>query len=214
MKKDFFTCPDTINESELYGFSWIESVLAIPSPLVCVTSYKENGLPNATMQSWCEFDGNEGFHVLFSAVNKWSHMYSSVMKTKQFAVNFPSSDVFMKCMATIQNNDYDIDEITASGLTAVPASRINAPLIEECFLSLECELEWAKEVSEAGNHFVFCAKVIGIHMDEERYNADKLGRYGETGYLYNIHRPTNPDTGEALKTGVGVIHLLGDYSKL
>ncbi|MGN0554015.1 MAG: flavin reductase family protein [Oscillospiraceae bacterium] len=214
MKKDFFNCPDTINESELYGFSWIESVLAIPSPLVCVTSYKENGLPNATMQSWCEFDGNEGFHVLFSAVNKHTHMYASVMKTKQFVVNFPSKDVFMKCMSTIENNYYDEDEITAAGLTAVPASKVNAPLIKECFLNLECELEWAKEVSEVGNHYVFCAKIIGFHMDEEHYNADKLGRYGETGYLYNIHKPINPDTGKALETQVGVIHKLGTYDKL
>ena len=37
----------------------------------------------------------------------------------------------------------DEDEITAAGLTAVPASKVNAPLIKECFLNLECELEWA-----------------------------------------------------------------------
>jgi flavin reductase (DIM6/NTAB) family NADH-FMN oxidoreductase RutF len=214
MKKEFYTCPETINEDTLYGFSWMENVLAIPSPLVCVTSYKENGLPNATMQSWCEFDGNEGFHVLFSAVNKWTHMYASVMKNKQFVVNFPSKDVFMKCMSTIENNDYDKDEITSAGLKAVPASKVNAPLIEECFLNLDCELEWAKEVVEGGNHYVFCAKVIGIHMDEEHYNADKLGRYGETGYLYNIHAPINPDTGKTLETQVGVIHKLGTYDKL
>jgi flavin reductase (DIM6/NTAB) family NADH-FMN oxidoreductase RutF len=117
-------------------------------------------------------------------------------------------------MSTIENNDYDKDEITSAGLKAVPASKVNAPLIEECFLNLDCELEWAKEVVEGGNHYVFCAKVIGIHMDEEHYNADKLGRYGETGYLYNIHNPINPDTGKALETQVGVIHKLGTYDKL
>ncbi|SET82843.1 hypothetical protein [Lacrimispora sphenoides] len=48
MKKEFKRCPETINKSELYGFSWIEYVLAIPSPLIVVTSYKDNGKPNAT----------------------------------------------------------------------------------------------------------------------------------------------------------------------
>lgn len=214
MKKFFEHCPQTINEGELYGFSWLESVLAIPSPLVCVTSYKENGMPNATMQSWCTFDGNEGFHVLFSAVNRHTHMYSSVTQTKHFVVNFPSKDVFMKCYATIKNNDYDKDEIAASGLTAVPASKVNAPLIKECFLNLECELEWTKAVVEGGEHYVFCAKVVGIHMDEEHYDANQLGRYGETGYLYNIHSPINPDNGDKLDTQIGIIHKLGTYDKM
>lgn len=214
MNKSFFTCPESINESTLYGFSWMEHVLAIPSPLVCVTSYKENGLPNATMQSWCTFDGNEGFHVLFSAVNKQSHMYTSILKSGQFVVNFPSKDVFMKCMATIKNNGLEQDEITASGLTAVPASKVRAPLIQECFLNLECELVWSKEIAAGGNYYVFCGRVAGIHMDEEHYNASKLGRYGETGYLYNIHRPINPETGDAVETQIGIIQELGTYDKL
>ncbi len=214
LKKRFFSCPDTIDESKLYGFSWTESVLAIPAPLVCVTSYKDNGLPNASMQSWCCFGGNDGFYVLFSAVNKYTHMYSSILKNKQFAVNFPDKNVFMKCMATIDNNSYEEDELASSGLTAVPASKINAPLIKECFLNIECELVWSKELKEGGDHYVFCAKTIGINMDDEHYNADKLGRYGETGYLYNIHSPIDPDTGKQLETQVGIIQCLGTYDTL
>lgn len=51
MKKEFDACPAAIDESRLFGFSWMEHVLAIPSPLVVVTTYKANGLPNATIQS-------------------------------------------------------------------------------------------------------------------------------------------------------------------
>ena len=214
LKKGFFSCPKTINESELYGFSWLESVLAIPSPLVCVTSYKDNGLPNATMQSWCTFIGEEGFHVLFSSVNKRTHMYSSILGTKQFVVNFPSKDVFMKCYSTIRNNDCDKDEISAAGLTPEPASKVGAPMIKECFLNLECELEWTRELVEGSDLHVFCARIVGIHMDDERYNAEKLGRYGSTGYMYNIHRPTDPDTGKSIETQVGFIDGLTTYDEL
>ena len=214
LKKGFFSCPECIDESELYGFSWLESVLAIPSPLVCVTSYKENGLPNVTMQSWCTFIGELGFHVLFSSVNRWSHMYSSVLAKKQFVVNFSSKDVFMKCMASIEKNGYDNDEIIACGLTAEPASEVDAPMIKECFLNLECELEWTRELVEGRDLHVFCAKVVGIHMDDEHYDLEKLGRYGETGYMYNIHRPINPDTGSFIETRVGFISGLTTYDKL
>ena len=62
MKKEISNCPELLKEE--YGFSWMEHVLAIPSPLVTVTTYKKNGLPNATMQSWCTFIGENGYHVI------------------------------------------------------------------------------------------------------------------------------------------------------
>lgn len=52
MKKEFSTCPEAIDESRLFGFSWMEFVAGIPSPLVLVTGYKANGKSNASMQSW------------------------------------------------------------------------------------------------------------------------------------------------------------------
>lgn len=60
LKKEMISCPEKIKEE--YGFSWVEHVLAIPSPLVNVTAYKKNGLSNATMQSWCTFVGENGYH--------------------------------------------------------------------------------------------------------------------------------------------------------
>lgn len=210
-KREFFSCPKEV-QPELFGFSWMEYVLAIPSPLVLVTSYKENGLPNAAMQSWCTFTGNEGYHCLFSCVHKAEHMYSSVLATKHFVVNFPSKDVFIRCMRTIKNNEYETDEITASGLTVIPAKLVNAPMVKECFLNLECEFEWEKELVPDGDHVVMCGKIVGFSMDEEYYDAQKKGRYGENGYLYNIHCPTNPETGKTEKTQIGVIKEYATYT--
>lgn len=214
MKKEFDRCPSTIDEAELYGFSWMENVLAIPAPLVLVTSYKENGKQNATMQSWNTFTSEDGFYCIFSSVNKHTHMYASVRQTKECVINFPSKENFMKCMATIQNNDFEDDEITRAGLTAEPAAKVNAPRVKECFLNLECKYMWEKDLIPGGDHVVMCVKVVNICMDEEHYNTAKKGRYGETGYLYNIHSPRNPDTGEMMDTCVGIIQKLADYDQL
>lgn len=214
MKKEFDTCPAAIDESQLFGFSWMEHVLAVPSPLVVVTTYKANGLPNATMQSWCTFTGEEGFHCIFSSVHKGGHMYASLKERGCCVVNFPSKGVFMKCMATIEHNGYDQDEITASGLTAEPAGKINAPRIKECFLNLECELEWEHDLSEDGTRAVMCLKVVNVLMDEAYFDEGAAGRYGESGYLYNIHSPRNPETGDVSETCVGVIKKYATYDKL
>lgn len=118
----------------------------------------------------------------------------------------------MRCMRTIENNGLETNEITASGLTAVPAKKVNAPMVEECFLNLECEFEWEKELVPGGDHVVMCGKIVGFSMDEKYYNPEKTGRYGDTGYLYNIHQPTNPETGKIEKTSVGIINEYATYT--
>ena len=109
MKKEFSTCPNTINENELYGFAWEDFVTAIPSPLIVVTSYKDNGKTNATMQSWSTFVSEDGFYCIFGSVNKHKHMYKTIQQKKHLVINFPSADIYKKCYQTIENNGYDDD---------------------------------------------------------------------------------------------------------
>lgn len=214
MKKEFSTCPTTIDEKELYGFGWQEFVTAIPSPLVLVTSYKDNGKTNAAMQSWTTFVSEDGFYCIFASVNKNQHMYKTIKENKNLVINFPSVDIYEKCIDTINNNGLDDDEIELSGLTAEKASIVNAPRIKECFLNLECEYVWEKEITPNDYRVVMCVKVINVCMDEEHYNVDKKGRYGETGYLYNIHSPRNPETGKEEDTYVGIIQKYATYDEL
>lgn len=214
MKKEFSTCPTKIDESNMYGFAWQEFVTAIPTPLVLVTSYKDNGKTNATMQSWTTFVSENGFYCIFASVHKNQHMYETIKKNKHLVINFPSKDIYMKCIDTIKNNGDEDDEIELSGLTAEKASLVNAPRVKECFLNLECEYVWEKEITPGDCHVVMCVKIVNVCMDEEHYNVDKKGRYGETGYLYNIHSPRNPETGKEEETYVGIIQRYATYDEL
>jgi hypothetical protein len=59
-----------------------------------------------------------------------------------------------------------------------------------------------------GQDMTVALKVVGICMDSDRYDQSKLGRYGETGYLFYIDSPTNPETGERTEDiGVPTIEL-------
>ncbi len=211
MKKEFDKFPEAFGGQEFFGFSWLEYTAAVPSPLVVVTGYKSNGMPNATMQSWCTFTGAEGYHCVFSSVHKSGHMYCSIKETGCCVVNFPSADILDKCMDTIKNNGFNTDEITASGLIVEPSCRVNAPRIKECFLNMDCELEWERDLTDDGTHAVICLKVIGISMDDRRYNNNDLGRYGETGYLYNIRSQRNPETGEVSPMCAGILSKYMDF---
>lgn len=214
MKKEFYNSPYFMHSKESYGFDWLEHVTAIPSPLVLVTNYKSNGKTNATLQSWLTFTNENGFYCILSSVNKYSHMYTCVRGAKQTVINFPSVEVYKKCLTTIENNRFNDDELSVAGLTVEKARKVHAPLVKECFLNLECEYMWEKEIFPHSRHVVMCVKVVNVWMDSDYYNKTGKGRYGETGYLYNIHSPLNPETGEEDDTYLGVIEKYKTYDEL
>ena len=209
MKKEFSTKSESIVAlwpGELDKISWQEFVAAIPTPLLVVTGWKANGKENACLQSWGTFFSDTGtFICILGWVSKSGHMYQSLKETGCCVLNFPARDSYDRCHQTIDNNQFDADEITASGLTAEKAVVVNAPRIAECFLNIECEFLWEHQNFEGSDNMVVALKAVHIAMDSDRYDPDILGRYGKTGYLYNIHAPRNPDTGAAQRSAVGTI---------
>ena len=196
-KKEYTTKLESMENIQTYGFSWMDFVTAIPSPLLVVTSYKSNGLTNASLQSWSTFVGSDGeFYCIMASVKKSGHMYKTIKETNDLVLNFPSAENYDKCARTVQNNGFDDDEIRKSGLTAENASTVNAPKIKECILNLECKYCWEKELYESSNNVVMCVVVKNVCIDTSLFGED-AGRYSENGYLYNVHYPVNPETGKS-----------------
>ena len=202
MKLEFRKCPETIDESRLFGFkSWQEHVAAVPSPLVAVTGYKANGLANVTMQSWCAVHGDR---VLFMSVERGSHMYGILRERGAVVVNFPTAEIFNRCMRSIEHNAWDEDEIAASGLTAEAAKEVDAPRIAECPLNLECELMWEHEAAPGSSDVTVCMRIVDLAVEPEAYS----------GPLYNIRSRSDIRTGERSGPQAGAIESLGGYEKL
>ena len=144
------------------------------------------------MQSWASFTSagkGEGYYAILSSVNKCGHLYQSLKEKKEAVLNFMSAELYETCMKTIQNNQFEVDEITASGLTVKRASWVDAPMTEECFLNLECKYLWEKEIVPGDDHVMICLEVIGGHVDEA-YLKD---HFTDKGVLYNVHYPMNPE---------------------
>jgi len=205
MKKEFSIRPEFISEEycKACASSWQGFITGMPSQVFLVTGWKANGRENACLQSWSTFvnGGPDDFIFIMGYVPKHGHMYKSLKKTGVCVLNFPSKDVYERCIKTIGNNGWETDEITAAGLTAEPATKVNAPRIKECFLNIECELLWERKLCKGSRDMTVALRAVNICMDSDRYDQNKLGRYGKTGYLYYIDQPTNPETGEGLIWG-------------
>lgn len=211
MKNEISAKPEKITElwpGELNMFSWMDFVTAIPSPLFVVTGWKSNGKENACLQSWATFVSDSGeFICILGSASKKGHMYQSLKETGCCVQNFSSSEIFDRCHQTIDNNQFETDEITSSGLTAEKAVCVNAPRVAECFLNIECEFLWEQNNFENSNNVIIALKAVHIGMDSDRYDHNALGRFGKDGYIYNINSPRNPDTGQAVEEGIGIIEI-------
>jgi flavin reductase (DIM6/NTAB) family NADH-FMN oxidoreductase RutF len=212
MKKDISISerPERFNDQYMAAcgnLSWYDFVTALPSLVFLVTGWKSNGKENACLQSWSTFAGSgaDSFICIMGKVDIGGHMYQSLKETKACVLNFPSNDIYDRCIKTIGNNEFETDEITASGLTVEKALNVNAPRIKECFLNIECEYLWEHELFEGSREAAVALKAVNICMDDEHYDQSKLGRYGANGFLLQIDQPTNPQTGETTPFGPGIV---------
>ena len=211
MKKVFFARPEKITEP---WNDWQSFLTAMPSLVFVVTGWKSNGKENACLQSWSSFigsapawGGTDDFFCVMP-VSKNGHMYRSLKETRVCVLNFPTYEIYDRCVKTIGNNEFEADEITAAGLTAERAVKVNAPRIKECFLNIECEFLEEHEFTNGNVGTIVTLKTVNICIDSDYYDQSKLGRYGKTGYLYQIDNPTNPETGERTPDiGAGTIAL-------
>ena len=189
------------------NLSWYNFVTAMPALVFVVTGWKSNGKENACLHSWSSFMGSgiDNFICILGKVNKGGHMYQSLKETKVCVLNFPSIEFYDRCVKTIGNNQFETDEITASGLTAEKAAKVNAPQIKECFLNIECEYLWEQELFEGSQEVAIAVRAVNICMDSEYYDQTKLGRYGKNGFLFYVDQPTNPETGEIMTINYGTM---------
>ena len=212
MKKEISLCerPPRFTDGSMRAcgnMSWYDFVTGMPSLVFLVTGWKGNGRENACLQSWGAFVGGgpDDFICILSKVDKGGHMYQSLKETGVCVLNFPSNDIYDRCIRTIGCNQFETDEITAAGLTAERALKVNAPRIRECFLNIECEFLWEHDLVEGGGEATVALRAVSVCMDSERYEPDGRGRYGKGGYLFQIDQPVHPISGEATLFGPGVL---------
>ena len=72
---------------------------------------------------------------------------------------------------------------------------------------IECEFIEEHEFINGNVGTMVALKTVNICMDSDRYDQSKLGRYGKTGFLYQIDQPTNPETGEKTQIMVGTLEV-------
>ena len=142
-----------------------------PVPAVMVSCQRKGEKPNIITVAWAGTICSDPV-MLSISVRKERYSHSIIKETKEFVVNLTTKDT---CFAT----DYcgvksgrDVDKFKEMKLTPQAASKVSAPLIDECPVNIECRVV---DIKELGSHDMFIAEVVAVHADEAY--MDERGKF-------------------------------------
>lgn len=133
-----------------------------PAPDLIVGTYDKNDRPNAMAVAWGGVCSSEPPCIAIS-VRKNRYSYHAIEFRKAFTVNIPSERFFREADLFGMISGEDCDKFSVTSLTPVKGAFVDAPLIDEFPISMECELIKTVEI---GSHIQFIGQVMACWVDE------------------------------------------------
>ena len=109
-----------------------------PGPVVLLTTARK-GRPNVMTMSWLmpiEFTPPR----VACVVSNGDFSFGALKTTRECVISIPSARLARKVVAIGNCSGRDVDKFALTGLTPLPARKVGAPLIRECFANLECRV--------------------------------------------------------------------------
>ena len=130
-----------------------------PMPVFIVGTYDENGKPNAMNAAWGGIDYDDQINLCLSAEHKST---INLQKTKAFTVSMGTVEQLVACdyVGIISGNKV-ADKFEKAGWHATKSKFVNAPIIDELPMTIECEL-----VSYDPEMCHLVGRIVNVSADE------------------------------------------------
>ena len=159
-----------------------------PLPVLMIGTYDEDGVPDVMNAAWgtvCDMDK--------IAVCLGAHKTTeNIAKTRAFTVALADAQHVKEAdYFGIASARKTADKFARSGMTAVRSANVNAPIVEEFPLTMECEL---LEEVRTDNLHMLVGRIVNVVADERvldengKVDASKLGAiaFDQFGKSYRI----------------------------
>ena len=109
-----------------------------PMPVLMIGTYNDDGTPNMMTAAWGGITLEDEITICIDTDHK---TWANIGARKAFTVAFGTADTVRVCdyLGIVSGNDVS-DKVTKCGLTAAKSEFVDAPIMEELPLVLECEL--------------------------------------------------------------------------
>lgn len=140
-----------------------------PLPVLMVGSYDENGRPDVCNVGWGGICCSTPPCVTIGLAHG-RRTLANIQHSLAFTVGIPSADQEVQAdyfgCATAH---VEPDKIAKAGMHAVRSEKVNAPVIEEFKLTLECRVV---EMHDLGSHIQIVGEIVDALAEEEILNEE------------------------------------------
>jgi len=143
--------------------------LILPSPVWVVGTYDADGKANVMTAAWGGICCSKPPSVCVS-LREATHTYQAILDRKVFTVNVPSAEYVKVADYFGIASGRDLDKFAVAGLTAARAEHVDAPLVEEFPLNLECSLIHTLKI---GLHTLFVGEILDVKAEESILNGNE-----------------------------------------
>lgn len=143
--------------------SWKPGNMLYPVPAVLVSCRDKEGNDNVLTIAWAGTICSDPAMVSIS-VRKERHSYSMIKESGVFVINLTTKDLAKATDYCGVRSGKDEDKFATAHLTKGEAEMINAPIVMESPVNIECKVT---QVIELGSHDMFLAEVVNVQVSDE-----------------------------------------------
>ena len=140
---------------------WKPGTMIYPLPAVMVSCGTKEEEYNIITIAWTGTICTEP-PMCYISVRPERHSYNIIKRAGGYVINLTNADLAKPTDWCGVKTGARVNKFRDTGLTPSPAKYVNAPLILESPVNIECKV---KEIIELGSHHMFISEVIAIHAD-------------------------------------------------
>ena len=138
-----------------------------PMPVLIVAAYEADGRPNVMNAAWGGIFTDDSIGICISEGHKTT---KNILATRAFTVSMATVEQLKACdYVGIVSGNNEPDKFFRAGFTAVRSEVVNAPIIAELPMTLECEMV---SYDEESNHLV--GRIVNVSADESILTDGKI----------------------------------------
>ena len=145
-----------------------------PGPVVLVSTMS-GGRANIMTMSWHMMVDFEP-PIIACVMSNRDYSFEVLKKTRECVINVPTVELAKKVVGCGNTSGRDLDKFKKFGLTASAASSVHAPIIDECYASLECKVIDTKLVTQYG---IFILEVLKAWIDPSNKHPRTIHHQGK-----------------------------------
>ena len=148
-----------------------------PLPVLIIGTYDADGKPDAMNAAWGGQVGMSQISVSLSSSHKTTE---NIKLTKEFTVAYATSEYIAACdYVGIVSGNKVADKLEKCGLTVTRSDKVNAPVIDQLPVTIECRV---LDIQEEFNETRVVAEVVGLKADENVLTDGKVD-YSKVGLV-------------------------------